>query len=150
MSANSIPSSWANAAPVIAPAEATIAPQRYFARSRRVLYVLAAVWVLNVFDLQYTLIESPHQHFVEMNPVAARLLDRPPVFLVTYKTALVLVGSVILLKLRRYGAAEVGCWCVLAAYAMVALCWQQYYIHAMETFGDPAPCVMSLATATTH
>ena len=110
----------------------------WLSRPRRVLLVLAAVWVINVFDLGYTLIESLYSGFIEMNPVAAKLIGASPVVLVSYKTALLAVSSTILLVYRRYRVAELGCWFLLAVYVHVAVCWWLYYEHRLACFDDPA------------
>jgi len=111
---------------------------RWLIRPRRILLGVAALWVLNVFDLGYTLLETSRSGFVELNPVAARLVGGPDRLLVLYKTALVGVGSVILLALRRHRLAEMTCWLLLAVYALVGIRWNVYYNHLMTTPSDPA------------
>lgn len=118
---------------------------RYLVRPRRVLFILAAVWVLNLFDLHYTLLEAPQRHFRELNPVAAQLLCGPPHLLIAYKLLLVAIGSAIMLSLRNHRATELGCWLIFATYAFVGVCWQAYYAHAMDLFDAPAASVPSLA-----
>jgi hypothetical protein len=110
---------------------------RWLSRPRRVLLVLAAVWVINVFDLGYTLLESLHGDFVERNPVAARLMGTSPAVLVSYKTALLMISSAILLIFRRHRVAELGCWFLLTTYLYVAICWVVYYEHRLTTLQDP-------------
>ena len=102
------------------------------------LLVLAAVWVINVFDLGYTLLESLHSGFVELNPVAARLLGASPVVLVGYKSALVALSSTILLIYRRQRVAELGCWFLLATHLYVGICWLSYYQEKLTCLQDPA------------
>jgi len=103
-----------------------------------VLLVLAAVWVINVFDLGYTLLESLHSGFIEMNPLAAKLIGGSPEVLVSYKTALLAVSSTILLIYRRQRVAELGCWFLLAVYLHVAICWCYYYEERLASLEDPA------------
>ncbi len=110
----------------------------WLSRPRRVLLVLAAVWVINVFDLGYTLAESLYSGFIEMNPLAAKLVAGPPAVLVSYKTALLTVSSTILLIHRRHRVAELGCWFLLGVYLYVAVCWWLYYEHRLASFDDPA------------
>jgi hypothetical protein len=109
---------------------------RWLSRPRRVLLVLAALWVINVFDLGYTLLESLYSGFIETNPVAARLIDAPPEALVAYKTALLGVSSTILLVYRRQRVSELGCWFLLAVYLYVAICWWLYYDHRLTCLED--------------
>lgn len=111
---------------------------RWLTRPRRVLLLLAAVWVVNIFDLGYTLLESLHSEFVELNPLAARLLDAPPELLVLYKTALLAISSTILLLHRRHRTAELACWLLLAAYLYVGICWGLYYEQRLICLEDPA------------
>lgn len=109
----------------------------FLARPRRVLFVLAAVWVLNLADLHHTLLEASSRHFSEMNPLAAWLLRQTPALLVAYKALLVGVGSSIMLCFRQHRLAELGCWFVLAVCAGVGLRWELYFDHVAETLSDP-------------
>lgn len=105
-------------------------------RPRRVLIVLALVWVINFFDLNFTLIESQRHFFKELNPVAAPLLHSSS-SLVLYKAALILIASVILLSHARQRIAELGAWLALSIYGYVGCCWWLYYGHVSETLNDP-------------
>ena len=100
---------------------------RWLVRPRRVLLLLAAIWVLNVFDLGYTLLESTRHQFVEMNPVAAPLIDAPARLLVAYKATLVVIGSALLLMFARHSTTEWACWFLLATYVYVGIRWSIYY-----------------------
>ncbi len=110
----------------------------WLSRPRRVLFVLAAVWVINVFDLAYTLAEAFSGGFVEANPLAARVLHVSPTMLIAYKAALLTCSSAILLLLRHQRITELGCWLLLAAYVYVAACWGIYYQHQLAALNDPA------------
>jgi hypothetical protein len=116
------------------------APSRFawLTRPRRILLALAAVWFLNVVDLAFTLFESTRHAFVELNPLAARLLGAPPQYIILYKLVLVALGSAILLVLRRQRIAELGAWFLAATYASVAIRWAIYYEHVLESLNDPA------------
>lgn len=109
-------------------------------RPRRVMLLLAAVWVLNAFDLCFTIIESSGRFFRELNPMAAQLLDTP-VALATYKVSLVFMGSFILLKYRRRRISELGCWFLLFTYSYLWVRWAEYYDHLTVTLSDP--CVVT-------
>jgi hypothetical protein len=104
----------------------------WFNRSRRVLLALAAVWVIAVFDLGYTLAESGTADFTELNPVAARLLGGPASAVIAYKFALLGVGTLILLGLRRHAIAELACWFLFVAELYVALRWYGYFDCLLE------------------
>jgi len=103
-----------------------------------VLLALAAVWIINVLDLGYTLLESLYSGFIELNPVAAKLIGGSTIVLVGYKLALLLLSSAILLIYRRHRVAELGCWFLLVVYLYVAICWWCYYEHRLVSFDDPA------------
>lgn len=109
----------------------------------RVLVLLSTIWVLNLFDLCYTLLEANGRHFRELNPVAAYLLDHPHA-LVLYKASLVTIGSVILLSHRRVRLVEFSCWFVLAAYVYVAIRWSMYFSDLHVCLADPAVTVEPL------
>jgi hypothetical protein len=104
----------------------------WLTRARRVLLALAAVWVLNIFDLGFTLVESSHGHFTELNPIAASILSRPDYFLIAFKLGLLTLGSIILLVLREHRLAELGCWLLLAAYLYVGARWYAYYYCLLD------------------
>lgn len=99
----------------------------WLTRPRRILIALAAMWVLNIFDLGFTIAESVHGHFVEVNPIAARLLGGPVWLLASYKFSLITFGTVILLSLRKHRIAEWGAWFLFATYLYVGVRWFVYY-----------------------
>jgi len=107
-------------------------------RPRRILLGLAALWIINIFDLGYTLAEAKRLTFVEANPVAAQLIRGPAHALIAYKTILVVIGSTILLTFRRHRVAELTCWFMLATYTFVAVRWCLYYGNLLDTINDPA------------
>lgn len=116
----------------------------WLVRPRRVLLVLSVVWVINLFDLGFTLTESQRHNFRELNPLAASLLHSSP-SLVLYKAVLVLVGSSILLLHSRQRVTEIATWLVFAIYGYVGCCWWLYYEHIVETLSDPAVTLPALA-----
>lgn len=116
-------------------------------RPQRVLYVLAAIWVLNFFDLGFTITESKARLFRELNPLAATMLDHP-IALVMYKSSLVLIGSWLLLRYRGRRLTELACWLLLATNGYVGLRWQQYYADVMVTMHDPCVIFESQAACT--
>lgn len=116
------------ASAMIAPAPTpAVVPFRWLSRSRRILLALAAVWVLNIFDLCFTMREARESHFVELNPIAAHLLGQPEHWLITYKCALLLAGSSILLLLRRYSVTELASWFLMAVSVYVGARWYVYF-----------------------
>ena|GEM_PF-4379162 len=118
--------------------DAVVGQFLWLTRPRRVLLLLAAVWVINLFDLRYTLSESLHSAFHELNPLAASLLSRDPDLLIYYKFGLLFSSSVILLICRMTKVAELGCWVLLAAYSCVAVRWWSYFEQRIAAYADPA------------
>jgi hypothetical protein len=102
------------------------------------LLTLAAVWVIAVFDLGYTLAESGTGGFTELNPVAAKLLGGPANAVIAYKFALLGVGTLILLVLRRHAIAELACWFLFAAELYVAVRWYGYFDCVLEACTNSA------------
>lgn len=119
-----------NSIPSTAPAFA------WLVRPRRVLLLLAAIWILNAFDLAYTMGEAGRSGFVELNPLAAPLLHSPHL-LIAYKCSLVLLGSILLLATAWHSATEWACWFLLATYAYVGLRWTIYFTDLMPGSVDP-------------
>ncbi len=95
-------------------------------RSRRVLWALAATWLLGAFDLHYTLGEARNPMFSEDNPVAAPLLSCATKA-TTYKIATIGGATLILLALRKHPLAEFGAWTGMAVHVWVGMRWSQYF-----------------------
>lgn len=115
-----------------------IEPFHWLTRPRRILLILSSVWVINLFDLSYTLGESLHISFRELNPLAAFLIGKNPDLLIGYKLGLLSVSSAILLTFRRQRISELGCWFLFIVYLYVALRWCVYFEHRFALFADPA------------
>jgi len=96
-------------------------------RARRVALLVVLLWIVSAFDLVFTLTAHQTGQFEELNPIAARLLDRPAL-LVAFKVGLVTFASCILLAFRRRLPAEVACWTLAAAYAALSGVWKLYYL----------------------
>ncbi|MEW6249760.1 MAG: DUF5658 family protein [Planctomycetota bacterium] len=80
-----------------------------------------------VFDLLFTLNEWGSTRFVELNPVAARVLSGAIQHIYTFKFGTVAFATVILLSVRRYRVAELGCWLLFAMMLYVGVRWYAYY-----------------------
>jgi hypothetical protein len=96
-------------------------------RPRRVLLLVIVLWVLNAFDLKFTLLAQHIGGFIEMNPLA-RMFVSDSGALIAYKFALIIPATVIFLALRRRLITEVGCWLLLAAHVALAFIWREYYM----------------------
>ncbi len=88
--------------------------------------MLLLLWVINAFDLVFTLLAVRTDRFEEANPIAAPLLDNPGL-LVTFKVLAVLFASIIILKFRRRLLTEIGCWGLCLTYTLVSACWWLYH-----------------------
>lgn len=122
-----LPAGGARSAAVLPQMPGNAVAFAWLTRTRRVLLALLSVWVLNVFDLCFTLRESQYQHFIELNPIAAHLLGGPDHWVIIYKLALLLVGSTILLALRQHSVAELASWFLMAVSVYVGTRWYVYF-----------------------
>ncbi len=96
------------------------------------MWLLAAVWLLNFFDLEFTIRAHQLGNFTELNPIAAGMLALPWYYLAAFKFALVGGGTLILMCLSRHHIAELGSWLLVAAYVFVAARWYQYYSFMLD------------------
>jgi hypothetical protein len=110
---------------------------RWLNRPRRVLLTLALMWVVATFDLGFTLAEWGTLHFVETNPLAAKVLGGPTQLIVAFKFGLLGLATVILLGLRRHLIAELACWFLLASQAYVGLRWYTYFDCLLHDYINP-------------
>jgi hypothetical protein len=95
-------------------------------RARRVLILVLAIWVLMLFDLDFTLLACRIGGFEELNPLAQQFLGSEQA-LVIYKFALTLPATAIILLLRRKLLTEIGCWTLFAAHLALTAMWVSYY-----------------------
>lgn len=93
------------------------------ARAHRVICLVLGIWLLNGFDLAFTVISHQHGMLHEENPLARHMLQYGTASIVLYKTGLVMIGSYPLLRFRKARIAELGSFVILAAYAFLALRW---------------------------
>lgn len=101
-------------------------------RAHRVLCLIAAVWVLNGFDLILTLLAHRQHLLYEVNPLAQYLLSHGELSLALFKFGLLAIGTYALAKYRRERISELGCIMVMGVYALVALHWHFCYeMYAM-------------------
>lgn len=95
-------------------------------RANRVILLVVLLWILNAFDLAFTIIAHDLGGFREANPLAAAVLGHP-YRLVAFKLALVAFGSVVLLALRRRPVAELACWLLCGVYMVLGIVWMIYF-----------------------
>ena len=95
-------------------------------RGRRVFLLVVMLWVLNAFDLKFTLLAQHIGGFTEMNPIASMFVSNSTA-LIAYKFGLIIPATAVFLVLRRRAITEIGCWLLLAAHVALAFVWQEYY-----------------------
>ncbi len=104
------------------------------ARSHRVICLVLGLWMLNGFDLTFTVL-SHHQGLLhEENPLARHVLSNGTTSIVLFKIGLVLIGSYPLLRFRGARITEMASLLVLAAYVVLAVRWFTYYELYTLTF----------------
>jgi hypothetical protein len=107
-------------------------------RPRRILLLLTAVWIVQGFDLGFTLVAYQSGTFAELNPAGGWLLQRGPVAVIVFKASLVLLASVILWCGRTRLLSECLLWLVAAACVGLALRWHDYFTFFHENEHDIA------------
>ena len=115
------------------PAELSqLADESHRRRLWRVVQLLAALWVLSLADLAFTLWAHRFTDFNELNPLARALLDnRSFTALVGMKVGLTALGAGIFWHLRRYARAEVALWALVGVYVLLVLRWSDYTLAAL-------------------
>lgn len=93
------------------------------ARSHRVICLVGGIWMLNGFDLAFTLLSHKHGLLDEQNPFARSMLEQGELTVLLFKVGMVLIGSYPLLRFRHVRITELGAFVVLFAYALLAFRW---------------------------
>lgn len=108
------------------------------ARSRRVISLVIGIWILNAFDLAFTVLSHEQGMLHESNPVASFILSLGTPSIVCYKIGLVLLGSYPLLRFRSARIAEMAAMTVLIVYAMLAVRWSSCYeLYTLSFYHTP-------------
>ena len=95
--------------------------------------VVLGIWLLNGFDLTFTVLSHQQGMLHEENPLARHMLQNGVASIMLYKIGLVLIGSYPLLRFRRARITELGTYVILAAYALLAIHWASCYeLYAMS------------------
>ncbi len=105
------------------------------ARSHRVICLVLGIWLLNGFDLTFTILSHEQGVLHEENPVARHMLEQGTASMVLFKIGLVLIGSYPLLRFRRARVTELGSYVILAAYAFLAFRWSTCFELYADTVG---------------
>ena len=107
------------------------------ARSHRVICLVLAIWMLNGFDLTFTIMAHQQGVLQEQNPLARRFLEHGPAPIALFKVGLVLIGSYPLLRFRRARVTEMATIAILLAYGLLAVHWSECYRLYALTSGGP-------------
>ncbi len=97
------------------------------ARSHRVICLVLGIWILNGFDLAFTVLSHDQGLLHEENPLARHMLAYGTASIVLYKIGLVLIGSYPLLRFRTARITEMGAFVILIAYGLLGIHWAQCY-----------------------
>jgi hypothetical protein len=104
------------------------------ARSHRVICLVGGIWLLNAFDLTFTIMSHEQGLLHEQNPIARQMLQNGTASIALYKIGLVLIGTYPLLKFRTTRIAELASMVVVLAYASLAMRWSACYELYAATF----------------
>lgn len=107
------------------------------ARSHRVICLVAGIWMLNGFDLAFTLLSHQHGLLDEQNPFARSMLERGELPVLLFKVGMVLIGSYPLLRFRHVRITELGALVVLFAYALLAFRWSACFELYSASLSNP-------------
>ena len=97
------------------------------ARSHRVICLVIGIWILNGFDLAFTVLSHNLGMLSEENPIARVMLGYGTPSIVLFKIGLVLIGSYPLLRFRTARITEMGAFVILVAYAALGVHWKECY-----------------------
>lgn len=93
---------------------------------------MAALWIMNGFDLTLTLHAHEQGLLTEENPLAQAALTLGPTAVSTFKIGLVGFGSLILLVHRRRRLVEYLAWVAVVAYLAVSIRWLLCSAHYLD------------------
>lgn len=97
------------------------------ARSHRVICLVVGIWILNGFDLAFTVLAHHQGMLSEENPIARVMLGYGTPSVILFKIGLVLIGSYPLLRFRTARITEMGAFVILIAYAALGVHWKECY-----------------------
>lgn len=97
------------------------------ARSHRVICLVLGIWLLNGFDLAFTILSHDQGMLHEENPLARHMLAYGTASIILFKIGLVLIGSYPLLRFRAARITELGSFVILLSYAFLAVHWSECY-----------------------
>lgn len=111
------------------------------ARAHRIICLVLGIWMLNAFDLAFTILSHEQGLLHEENPLARQMLSNGMASIILFKLGMVLIGSYPLLRFRTARIAELAAYLVFAAYVLLAIRWSMCY----ELYASVVPDHMDLA-----
>lgn len=107
------------------------------ARAHRVICLVLAIWLLNGFDLTFTILAHEQGLLQEQNPLARKFLADGLLSVILFKVGLVCIGSYPLLRFRRARITEMATLMILMAYGLLAVHWSECYKLYTLASGGP-------------
>jgi len=96
-------------------------------RTRRMLVLMAALWLLSLADLVFTIWAHLFTPLCEVNPIANSFLQHQDLGgLIIFKAATNILGCWLLWRTRENARAEVALWGVLGVFVLLIFRWSAY------------------------
>lgn len=108
---------------------------RFFSspRERRFWEGLFLLWTLSMFDLIFTLWAHRFTPFIEINPLASRLLGQGLLGgVVGLKFGMMLIGSLLFWHARKSPRTELAIWGLVFVFTLLMIRWSNYTVEASE------------------
>lgn len=100
-------------------------------RANRVFWLLVAVFLMSLADLDISMVYLRSVGMAEVNPVARYVMEwNQPWLLVLWKVASILFSCSVLFVARRLAAAEIAAWVCFIALAWLTCQWWAYTAEA--------------------
>lgn len=99
--------------------------ERYGLRNLRMVTLIAAIFIMGIFDLLLTLLAHAMGPLDERNPLARAALGRGATTLLTFKSCLTLVGCASLILVRATVCGEIAAIGIFMIYAVLAARWSE-------------------------
>ena len=101
-------------------------------RPRRMLVLMAALWLLSLADLAFTIWAHLCTPLYEANPIANTLLQHNDLGgLIAFKAATNLLGCWLLWQARDNARAEVALWGLVGVFILLLFRWSAYTSGAL-------------------
>jgi hypothetical protein len=94
------------------------------------LKLLMAIWILCLADLVCTLKASIDSPFIELNPLAAQILNQQHFWwIILFKISSTWTGCGILWYLRKHLSAHIGAWITILVYCGLMCRWFYFWYY---------------------